>query len=392
MTSRERFLAAMRGGVPDVVPVAPDTSNYIPCKRSGLPFWDIYFSGALPLWRAYVDVVDHFGFDGWIASCTGPPYLYDDSPVETTSETVHDKARDAMLRRTVHRTPDGDLDTEEVCYRFDPPTPTVKPIKDLVRDWPKYKWLRRPPAGIDIEAVAEIRAECDRRDMAFGLCVGYPGFQAWMGATQGGIEPLSYALVDTPQILDEWFELDMEIGTRAMGLILSVEPDYVLLGGSGTLTLASPDLALKYAIPAIAKWCAMARDAGVPTMLHSCGAQRSFVDMLVEHTTLDCVNPLEVPPMGDVDLAEVKQAQGDRIALMGNLHTTDVMLRGTPETVRAASIEAMRAGGAGGGFILSTGDQCGRDTPDENIFAMIEAARDLGVYDRATGALPKLQG
>ncbi|HUT33160.1 MAG TPA: hypothetical protein VNE39_06765 [Planctomycetota bacterium] len=35
---------------------------------------------------------------------------------------------------------------------------------------------------------------------------------------------------------------------------------------------------------------------------------------------------------------------------------------------------------AGGGFILSTGDQCGRDTPDENILAMLEVARDYGRY------------
>jgi len=34
----------------------------------------------------------------------------------------------------------------------------------------------------------------------------------------------------------------------------------------------------------------------------------------------------------------------------------------------------------GGGFILSTGDQCGRDTPDENIYAMVETAREYGAY------------
>ena len=32
------------------------------------------------------------------------------------------------------------------------------------------------------------------------------------------------------------------------------------------------------------------------------------------------------------------------------------------------------------GFILSTGDQCGRDTPDENIFEMINSARIHGKY------------
>ena len=75
---------------------------------------------------------------------------------------------------------------------------------------------------------------------------------------------------------------------------------------------------------------------------------------------------------------------------MGNLHTTEVMLRGTPALVREKSIAALEAAGTGGGFILSTGDQCGRDTPDENLFALVAAARDFGVYDRATGELPLL--
>jgi uroporphyrinogen decarboxylase len=95
--------------------------------------------------------------------------------------------------------------------------------------------------------------------------------------------------------------------------------------------------------------------------------------------------------MGDIDLAEVKRARGKQIALMGNLHTTEVMLRGTPALVREKSKAAMRAAGIGGGFVLSTGDQCGRETPDENLFAMLAAAKEFGVYDRATGRLPALE-
>ena len=34
----------------------------------------------------------------------------------------------------------------------------------------------------------------------------------------------------------------------------------------------------------------------------------------------------------------------------------------------------------GGRFILSTGDQRGRDTPFENLFAMVETARTYGRY------------
>jgi len=67
---------------------------------------------------------------------------------------------------------------------------------------------------------------------------------------------------------------------------------------------------------------------------------------------------------------------------------------GDTTDVRRESLRAMLDAGAGGGFVLSTGDQCGRDTPDENIFAMVDTAKTYGKYpldtDAVEGALKKL--
>jgi uroporphyrinogen decarboxylase len=84
--------------------------------------------------------------------------------------------------------------------------------------------------------------------------------------------------------------------------------------------------------------------------------------------------------MGDCDLADLKRRYGGRLTLKGNLHTTDVMLRGTADDVVRESRAAIDAAAAGGRFVLSTGDQCGRDTPDENLLAMVETARTYGRY------------
>ena len=64
MTSRERMLSAMRLEEPDMVPVSPDVSNMIPCRLTGKPFWDIYMNQDPPIWKAYLDAVKRFGFDG----------------------------------------------------------------------------------------------------------------------------------------------------------------------------------------------------------------------------------------------------------------------------------------------------------------------------------------
>jgi uroporphyrinogen decarboxylase len=57
------------------------------------------------------------------------------------------------------------------------------------------------------------------------------------------------------------------------------------------------------------------------------------------------------------------------------------MLRGSVEDVIAAAKKAIDDAATGGRFILSSGDQCGRDTPDENIRAMVETARTYGRYE-----------
>mgnify|MGYP006275776943 CR=1 FL=1 len=388
MTSKQRFLTAISGGVPDRVPVTPDISNYIPAKRTGLPFWEIYFKGTASLWKAYIEAAEFYRLDMWLASCTGAPLVWESGSVEC-EETLEERPdRDAMVRRTVWHTPDGDLTGTDICFRADPPTRTERPIKNVTEDWPKYRRLLTDPVSIDWDRWNEMRDAVHSRDQAFGVGYGYPGFQAWEGRVEGSVQTLTYAYADTPAILDEWYERELDRGTKAVRLILEAKPDYLGLGGSGTLTLASPELAMRYAIPAIARYSAMAKDAGVPTVLHSCGRSRALVDMLVEQTDVSCVNPLEVSPMGDVDLSEVKAARGGEIALMGNLHTTKVMLHGSEGDAYAAARDAILAAAPGGGFVLSTGDQCPRDTPDENLFALHRAVADYGRYAEDGPLLP----
>ena len=54
------------------------------------------------------------------------------------------------------------------------------------------------------------------------------------------------------------------------------------------------------------------------------------------------------------DIAEVKERVGDRMCLMGNVNPLEVGVRGTPEEVRAATLDVLEKGG-GDGMILSVG-------------------------------------
>jgi uroporphyrinogen decarboxylase len=161
---------------------------------------------------------------------------------------------------------------------------------------------------------------------------------------------------------------------------LPVKPDFLTCGGSGTLIFQTPAFVREHILPGLKKVTRRARELSIPTHVHSCGPEKALVDMVVNETDLTVIDPLEIPPMGDCTLAEMKKKYGERIVLKGNLHTTQVMLMGSAEDVVRASRQAIDDAKAGGRFILSTGDQCGRETPFENIRAMVETARTYGRY------------
>jgi uroporphyrinogen decarboxylase len=102
--------------------------------------------------------------------------------------------------------------------------------------------------------------------------------------------------------------------------------------------------------------------------------------MVCEETEVDVMEPLEEPPGGDVDIAEIRKRYGGKICMKGNINTFEFMLRATPEQVEEKAKRLIDDCAADGGFILSTGDQCGRDTPDANIFKLVEVARSYGKY------------
>ena len=376
MTPQERMITAIKNQQPDRVPVAPDFSNMIPCRLTEKPFWEVYYFQDPPLWRAYIEAVKYFGIDGW--------FTYGDMQYQWPGErylAVEDmrKTADRWVVRYRHRINGLTCAAEQTYYVADPPTRTQKPFKSIERDWPLIEKWFQPPVGYNPSLLHEQRRELGELG-AFGVGLSYPGFQSWFGLFNGGLMDLSVWYYEQHERILALRDLQERQLLKQMEMVLEEGPDFVLLGGSGTITLQSPTIARELSLPAIKKLTRMAREADVPTMLHSCGKEYDLIRMCAGETDLNCINPLETPPMGDCNLARIKREFGHRVALMGNLHTTEVMLHSSPAGVERAAMAAMDAAGAKGGFILSTGDQCGRDTPDDNIFKLVEVAQRYGRY------------
>jgi len=376
LSPRERMRIAIGNGQPDRVPCCPDISNYIPARLTGRPFFDIYMRNDPPLWRAYLDAVRYFGIDGWFMYA-GLGFQRETS-ITADTEVLAD-GPERKTHRTTWHTPDGDLTAETVYYVGDPPTTTLKPVRDLTADLPKIRHWYAPITGCETSTADEMRQEVGELAV-FGMYVPLPGFQSWFGLFDGGVEAMTYAHFDHPDEMEQLRRWTHDDAIRQCEMVLDYKPDFFLTGGSGSITLQSPDLFRHYSLPTLKQICRMAKQAGVLTMIHSCGREWDLCRVAAEETDLNCINPLEVPPMGDCDLAACKREFGHKLSLMGNLHTVEVMQRGTVRDVEHAAKAAIDAAAAGGGFILSTGDQCPVGTPDDNIRKLVEVAKTYGRY------------
>lgn len=364
----------------DCVPVSPDTSNMIPCRLTGKDFWDIYLYQDPPLWKAYIDCAKHFGFDGFVSAPVFPP----DSPQATQPkqwrEFIVARPPDRIVTQRRRLDAQGDPTgewAESVCvyYRRDPPTRAVDPAKiglpAVPETWEPVEGVKEWPEGEAL--LTRILDEMGDHGLVGAPCIG----TVVLGSTDAVVD---YMMNPEPHLARVERRIEEALARLEWLASLERRPDYVMCGGSGTLVWQSPDIVRRLALPVLKAVTRRAKELGIPTHIHSCGPERALVEMAANETDLTFIDPLEVPPMGDCDLAELKREFGDKIVLKGNLHTTQVMLRGSTQTVIDASKRAIDDAAEGGGFILSTGDQCGRDTPDENLYAMIETARTYGRY------------
>lgn len=378
MTPKERMLKTMRHGAADRVPVAPDMSNMIPARLTGKPFWDIYLYQDPPLWVAYIDAVKHFGFDGFLdyqVHIAFPDEIHPPDP--RRHNVIVERTHEHIVTRTFFEE-DGKrtwCPHTTVYQRANPPSGGIHFSKlglpEVPDRWEPIEGVKQWPQGEELFATAyEMLGEAGVVGITCGTSV--------VVGNEDGI----YEYADNREAVRERSRLILEASKRRFENIrkMKARPDYVSCGGSGTLIFQTADIFRDVSLPIVQEVTRLCKEAGIVSHIHSCGPETALVKICAEETDLDVIDPLEVPPMGDSNLADLKTRYGDRLVLKGNLHTTEVMLHGSYDDVIRASRQAIEDAAEGGSFILSTGDQCGRDTPDRNIEAMIQAVNEYGRY------------
>ncbi len=378
MTSRERLLTTIRGEIPDCVPVSPDVSNMVPCKMTGLPFWDIYLYQKIPQWKAYIDCAKYFDFDSLMDGYAWVTFEdIGEGGASEWKESIVKRTDDRIVTR-MRREANGKQfwsDRATVYYIADPPTHNVSLKVADVDETPSH-WEDVVPKG-----------EWPQGEELIRLVMKEMGDQGLVGISCGtsvllNNEQQIYDYYDDPEPFREQSRNLLHHYERRFHRLMQCNPrpDFICTGGSGTLVTQTPEIFRELGLPIVKRITQLCKENGIPSHVHSCGPEAQLVKIMYEETDLTVIDPLEIPPMGNCNLRELKKLYGDKLVLKGNIHTTNVMLFGTPDDVRDACKRAIDDAAEGGRFILSTGDQCGRDTPFENLYAMIETARTYGKY------------
>jgi uroporphyrinogen decarboxylase len=374
MTKRERLLKVLNRELPDCVPVCPDISNMVPARMTGKPFWDIYLYQDPPLWKAYINAVKYFDIDGGFELYEFGD-LFEDEEIKCEKKIVFRDEKRIITQDYFENT--GEWSKFVVVHTKDnPPSTDILPeyvgLSPVPGTWESITNVKEWPKGMELWKII-------KNEMGEHGILGMPG---GVGTSILKRPEDVYEYYENPQ---KYYDIRDRMIKRMENRIkiisaLEEKPDFLFCGASGSLVFQTPDIFRELALPALKRVTELAAGIGIPTHVHSCGPETELVKMAAEETKLTIIDPLEIPPMGDCNLKELKKLYGNKIILKGNLHTTNIMLNGSKADVEKTSKKAIDDASMGGGFVLSTGDQCGRDTPDENIFAMVETARTYGRY------------
>ncbi len=343
MTSLERCLTVLRGGIPDRVPVVPQTFMFA-AQTAGIEVGQLAHDAGKMV-EAQIASQVKYGYDGCVID-------FDDA---TLAEACGAK----------------------VIFRED--EPAIVDESDLVlKDLRDVEKLKLPDPWRDgrlpvwLEATTRLVEKIGDRVFIIGR------------ADQG---PFSLAcLLRGPQhfmmdLMDEtnWPLIDrlLVYCRQACALFAKAQQQ---TGAHATSigdafagpNLISPEMYRRFAWEPEKQLTAEVQATGIAFSIHICGNTNGIIaDMGKTGAKI-----LEVD--WKLDMAAARRLVPAGTVLMGNVDPSDPMVLGTPRQVEAAARKVIEATG-GQGLFLSSGCALGRNTPPENMKALVAAAASSAI-------------
>ncbi|MBI4321361.1 MAG: uroporphyrinogen decarboxylase family protein [Chloroflexi bacterium] len=338
MTSLERVLAAAELRAADRVPVLPST------KVCGVKYAGYRLS------ECYVDV----------DKCV-------DSQVKCNLDLGDDGVYDIFS-----------LNIEEalgakVIYRADDPPAVVEPLLRTPDD------LNRLPAfdprtGGRCPRAMEMIEKLKRRTEGRVAVLGMVNSPFEIAATLYGLKNLYRDFVRNPSFVKNLTDYFVPVAAFYAEALVEAGADVIrTVNPLANASCISRQHYQEFGFPPMQKFVSRLKAKGIKVLFHNCGDWNDRLDLV-------CDLGVDILHIDRTDLSRLKQQYGHRVCIMGNVRTVETMLEGTPEQVEQESRECIERAAKGGGYILSADCLLPRDTPKENVIALVGAAKKFGQY------------
>jgi MtaA/CmuA family methyltransferase len=211
-------------------------------------------------------------------------------------------------------------------------------------------------------ALELMKSQVDQQKLLMGWVEG-PCAEA---ADLRGINTLMLDLYDDPAFVRDLFEFVVEMELRYARAQIDAGADLIGIGDAAA-SLVGPRFYEEFVWLYEKKLVDGLHALGVPVRLHICGNTSRILDGMGR---LEC-------EIVDLDylasLADARRAMGPDQILLGNLNPVACLRDSSPAAISEALAECHRQ--AGSRFIVGAGCEVVRDTPLENVQAMVDFAR-----------------
>ena len=250
---------------------------------------------------------------------------------------------------------------------FDDQPPAIDEIEALLADKTRLARLKMPDPLGGGRMHDRVRAAALFRDMRTRLG-GRRLIEGWIegpcaeAADLRGINRLMTDFFDDPAFVRDLFEFTVELGLRFGRAQVEAGADLIGVGDAAA-SLVGPQIYEEFVLPYEKRLVDGLHALGAKVRLHICGNTNRI---LAGMGSLGC----EIVDIDSkVSLAAARKAMGPDQVFAGNIDPVKTLRNGTPETVAAAIAQCHAE--AGPRYIIAAGCEVPRDTPPENVRAMV---------------------
>ena len=345
MTSLERCMAVLNQQIPDYIPVVPQCFMFA-IETAGMKIKDVNKNGK-KMAQAHIISQEKYQYDGCIID-------FDDASIA-----------EAIGAKVIFRDDEPAVVNEE-----DPLLKNLRDIYDLevpdpLKSYRLCEWLEATRTLVD--AIGDhvfIMGRADQGPFSIACLL--------RGTTQFMMD----LLTEEEQVLHDVIEFCRKASMAFAKSQKDAGAHVTSIGDAlAGPNLISPDTYRQFAFEPEKKLTSEVQKYGIPLSLHICGNTNE----IIEDMGKTGAKIIEID--WQLNLKHAREVLPESTVIMGNIDPSFPLVLGTVNDVDLAiknSIEATK----GWGYFVSSGCALGRNTPPENLQAMIHSTRKYGSYNQ----------